>query len=98
MKKRPGLYRGDLVRIHKNSPHYKNYKNTVFKVIRCEAPDRYTRRALDHCAYRGGGYDRTSSDGATIVDVIGKDGVPLSFKRSDIWRIPNQPKDKHRRK
>jgi hypothetical protein len=82
---RPALHKGDLVR--RKRPHD---DGTVYKVTRITV-DRIERRKL---GLRG--RTVTSSNGFVNVHVVDKLGTRSLFRRRELWRIPNQPRDKHK--
>lgn len=85
MKKRPLLRRGDLVKLKKP---YDN--GTMFRVTRITVNNIERRRVIGYVGHV------TTSEGFIDVHVVDKDGTKHAFKRRDLWRVPNQPRDKVR--
>ena len=83
MANRPALLKGDLVR--RKRPHD---NGTVYKVIRMTVNLIERRKLRIRRA--------TSSDGFVHIHVIDKAGTHSTFRRRELWRIPNQPRDKHK--
>lgn len=80
--KRPELHRGDLVK--RKKPHD---DNTMFRVVMLT-----TRRS--ECRRLMPGKHVNSSEGFVDVRVVDKNGMQSMFKRRQLWRVPNQPRDK----
>jgi len=84
---RPALRRGDMVK--RKKPHD---DGTMYRVLSMTIP-RMEKRKLGLRRY-----DRvTSQEGFIDVTVRGLDGKRRVFKRRDLWKIPNQPRDRKKK-
>ena len=81
--KRPSLKNGDLVK--RKKPHD---DGTMYRVV-CKRTNRIEKLKL---GLRG--RKITSHEGFVDVYVMGLNGERHVFKRRDLWRVPNQPRDK----
>jgi hypothetical protein len=80
---RPTLKKGDLVKLAKEHDEGKMYR------VQRMAINPLERRRL---GMRGRVI--SSSEGFVDVFVMDTAGTTYTFKRRDLWRIPNQPRDK----
>jgi len=87
-KHRPKLYRGDLVKRKKP-----NDDGQMYRVISFRAPLVERKKLREHRKIRD-----ITDQGFVNVTVQGLDGVTQTFKRRDLWRVPNQPKMKAKKK
>ena len=86
--KRPQLRKGDLVKRKKP-----NDDGKMYRVMRMESPPRRELRKLGMI-----GRSISSSEGFVLVWVKGLDGALQCFKRRELWRVPNQPRDRKHKK
>lgn len=80
---RPTLKKGDLVKLVKERDEGKMYR-----------VQRMTSSPLERRRLGMRGQVVSSSEGFVNVFVIDTTGTMFNFKRRDLWRVPNQPRDK----
>jgi len=83
---RPLLKKGDLVKLKKSLDNGK-----MFRVFAVSVENKKERCAL--------GFRNTpvpTSEGFLTVHVVDTQGETYNFKRRDLWRVPNQPRDKNK--
>jgi hypothetical protein len=84
MATRPLLNIGDLVKLNKRVNT--NQHDKMFRVLRITGSLKECRKLRVHTW--------SSGDGFADVRVIDEQGQTYNFKRRQLWRVPNQPRDK----
>ena len=80
---RPKLRNGDLVKLKKPYDDGKMYCVVDMTVDRAEKRKLGLNRRVIY-----------SSEGFVDVSVMGLDGILQTFKRRQLWRVPNQPRER----
>lgn len=80
---RPLLHRGDLVKLTKR---YSNENDKMYRVLRWESSALERKKLHIH--------KPDTRNGFVNIKVVDAQGETYTFKRRQLWRVPNQPRDK----